>query len=262
MISGIFSGISTYFSAFRFISKHNLWSKATLSGLISLGVGAVLFMSFGTLGSYALDRFFAIFCDGWLQTDWGCEAASFLQDSWFSAILSFGISLVVVLFLFKYIVSIVLSPFLSTFSEQVEYQINGNKPGEVSFQDSMKDIMRSLRLALRNVIRELFWILVFNIAGLFIPVVGSILSMVGIFFFQSYFAGFGNLDLNLERRRLNVSQRVRYIRAHKVMSIGNGAPFLLLSLVPVIGWFLAPILGVTAATLAFLKDEEKKQRVG
>ncbi|MEL6133169.1 MAG: EI24 domain-containing protein [Bacteroidota bacterium] len=260
MISGIFSGISTYFSAFQFIGKHHLWSKAILSGLISLGIGAVLFMSFGTLGSYALDRFFAIFCEGWLQTEWGCEAANLLQDSWFSNILSFLISLIVVLFLFKYIVSVVLSPFLSTFSEEVEYQINGNKPEEVSLQDSVNDILRSLRLAIRNLIRELFWIIVFNILGLLIPVVGSILSMVGIFLYQSYFAGFGNLDLVLERRRMNVKARVQYIRRHKGMTIGNGAPFLFLSLVPVAGWFLAPILGVTAATMAYLKDEQKQQK--
>ena len=68
-----------------------------------------------------------------------------------------------------------------------------------------------------------------------------------IFLVQSYYAGFGNFDYYLERRA-TVKESVRYIRQKRGLVIGNGAGFMLLLLIPVLGLFLAPVMSTIAAT--------------
>ncbi|MEZ4687969.1 MAG: EI24 domain-containing protein [Bacteroidia bacterium] len=114
------------------------------------------------------------------------------------------------------------------------------------------DLARALRISLRNIVRELFWTLVVIIL-LGITGVGNLLSPVIIFLIQAYYAGFGDMDPTLERRRYSVRQRVAFVSSHKGLAIGNGAVFVLLMLVPVVGWFLAPALGTAAATLDVVK---------
>ena len=66
---------------------------------------------------------------------------------------------------------------------------------------------------------------------------------------QAYYAGFGNADFTLERRRYKVNDSVRFMRQNRALALGNGAGFLLLLLIPVVGLVLAPGLGAVAATI-------------
>jgi CysZ protein len=103
---------------------------------------------------------------------------------------------------------------------------------------------------------ELLWTLLFLLLQV-IPLVGQILSTVGIFLIQAFYAGFGNFDPVLERQRFKVRDRVRFVRDHRWLTMGNGTIFVLLSLVPIIGWSLGPALGTVAATMDGLEELER-----
>ena len=169
--------------------------------------------------------------------------------------ISFAGLLGVTLIVFKYIALIVSAPFLGPLSEKIESLATGQPAPKFNLKDMTTDMMRAVRISLRNVVRELFWtILFFIVLNLLIPVVGSILYAVAAFMLQAYYAGFGDMDPALERRRYGVRQRVAYVRSHKGLALGNGIVFVLLMLIPVLGWFLAPALGTAAATLDVVKN--------
>ena len=85
----------------------------------------------------------------------------------------------------------------------------------------------------------------------FIPVIG-ILSGFLLFFVQSYYAGFGNMDYTLERH-LGYSKSVQFVSDHRGIAIGNGMVFMLMLLIPVIGIILVLPLSVTAASTETVK---------
>jgi CysZ protein len=72
---------------------------------------------------------------------------------------------------------------------------------------------------------------------------------------QAYYAGYGNLDYFMDRR-YTVKESINFIGNNKGVALGNGIGFLLLLAVPLIGVFLAPTLGVAAATLSGIEHAE------
>jgi CysZ protein len=91
---------------------------------------------------------------------------------------------------------------------------------------------------------------------LIVPIIGEIAMVVLLPLSQMFFAGHGFVDPTLERREIGVRGSFRAAWRHRVRIIGCGAGFVLLSLVPLLGWFLAPTLGVIAGTLVALDKLE------
>ncbi|MEM6265800.1 MAG: EI24 domain-containing protein [Bacteroidota bacterium] len=247
MISAFFASLNDYSRALKFMSTHKLWGFAMLPGLASLVLaGLSMYAAYkysGTLGDSLA---------GFYPGDWPLSGA--IDE--ILAGLAFIISIIVFLLLAKYVVVIIASPFLGPLSEKVESLATGKPAPPFSLKDMAEDLARAIRISLRNVIRELFLNLVLLLLNL-VPFLGSVAYTIAIFAVQSYYAGFGNMDPTLERQRYTVRQRVQFVRKHRGLAIGNGLPFVLLMLVPVIGWFLAPVLGVVAATLSTVKVLEK-----
>jgi CysZ protein len=242
MLSSYFAGISSYGDAWDFVRKHGLWSYMTIPGLISLLVGIGLGMG-GWYAAGSLSE--SITLPDWL---------SFLDGILVGAI--FLVEIIVLLILFKYIVMIVSAPFMGPLSEKVESIITGSPGPKFNMKEVMEDLGRAVRLAVRNLFFELLWTLLFLLLQV-IPLVGQILSTVGIFLIQAFYAGFGNFDPVLERQRFKVRDRVRFVRDHRWLTMGNGTIFVLLSLVPIIGWSLGPALGTVAATMDGLEELER-----
>ena len=110
-------------------------------------------------------------------------------------------------------------------------------------------------------LRNLFFSLIFTLLAwllVFIPVVGALVSMVLIILIQSYYGGFSLMDYTLERRRYSVSESIKFSKHHRSLATGLGGGFMLLALVPVVGWFAAPTYGTVAATLASLEKIEQE----
>lgn len=239
----MFKSIATYGEALSFVSRHRLWSYVLWPGLISLLLAG---------GVTWLAIFFAGDMAEWM-TSFLPESDgifSFLHST-LEKIASFLTVLVVLglaVMLFKYLIMIAAAPFLGPLSEKVESIVTGKPAPVFNLKHTVTDIMRAVRLMLRNLIRELVILLLLLLLNL-IPLIGSLAFTVISFLVQSYYAGFGNVDPVLERRRMKLGERVRYVRQHKWQVIGNGSVFLVFSAIPILGWFFAPALGVIAATL-------------
>jgi uncharacterized protein involved in cysteine biosynthesis len=63
-----------------------------------------------------------------------------------------------------------------------------------------------------------------------------------------FLAGHGFIDPTLERKGLDVRRSFQFARVNKLRVIGCGCGFTLLTLIPVIGWFIAPGWGIVAGT--------------
>ncbi|MEM9985781.1 MAG: EI24 domain-containing protein [Bacteroidota bacterium] len=239
MFGQFFKGLGTYSLTFKALSQYKLWHWVILPGLLSLLFGGAM-IYFGITKADDLAH--------WMIQIWPFEIGKEVMEL-VLAILSGMIVIILVLLTIKYVVIVLASPFMGTLSEQLEARLTGKPTPAVSFGQMLKDILRGLRLALRNIVRELFYTLLLTLAGLVVPVIGQIISGVLIFMVQGYFAGFGNLDFTLERRRYSIKQSVDFANSYRWLATGNGIGFLLILLIPVAGLVLAPGLGTAAATI-------------
>lgn len=229
-----------YLPALNFVFKHGLSRYFLYSGLISLALGAV------TLGSAY-----------WLADDVGGLVTSLYPYERGAGIIAkvstvaSGLTLGVVgLLLYKYILLILISPFMSPLAERVEEIETGVRPAAQGLGQIGYGMVRGVRISLRNITKELLYTVVLLLLGL-IPLF-SIPATVLILAVQAYFMGFANTDYHLEKSH-TVPQAIQYGKANRLSLTGNGAAFLLLLFVPVIGLLVAPVLGTVAATRQSLK---------
>ena len=233
MIVSFVRGVFSYIEAFGFILKAGLGRYFLYSGLIGIGIlavfGGIAYTSFGSLGAWILN---------WIP--WDLEISSTV-GGW----VSFVLSSVLFLAIFKYLVLIFTAPIMSALSAKVEAEIDPygihTETGSI-----ISEMSRGIRVSLRNIMRELSLTGVLLLTGL-IPIL-TIVSGPLILLVQSYFAGFGNLDLWAERH-LSYRETLRFMKENKGMCMGNGIVFIFLLAIPVIGVFLAPPLATIAGTL-------------
>ena len=236
-ISDFRDGISAYGEAWDIIRARKLWGYMLLPGIFSLLFGGlVIYLAF----IFSTDLKDLIV--GWYPWDTARETVATI-----AAILSVILIAASGLMIYKYVVLILVSPFMSLLSETVENYLLGNKESiAFSLPRAIKETLRGIRVALRNLIREILLTLVLFIVG-FIPVIGFI-SGPAIFVLQSYYAGFGNMDFTLERH-FGVRESVSFVRSHRGLAVGNGAVFLLILMIPIIGLFMAPGLATVAGAV-------------
>ncbi|MFT4568732.1 MAG: CysZ protein [Saprospiraceae bacterium] len=233
MIVVFFRGIFSYVEAFAFILKAGLGRYFLYSGLIGLGIlavfGGIAYTSFGPLGSWILS---------WIP--WDLEISPTL-GSW----VSFVLSSVLFFAIFKYLVLIFTAPIMSALSAKVEAEIDPYN-ARIESGSIISEISRGVKVSIRNVIRELSLTVLLLIFGL-IPVLTAVSGPL-ILLVQSYFAGFGNLDLWAERH-LSYRDTLGFMSENKAMCMGNGIVFIFLLAIPIIGVFIAPPLATIAGTL-------------
>lgn len=253
MIKDISSSVSAYRNATKFLFKHGLWVYALLPGIISvvllsgLYFGTVSWLDVDTIES-SINQGIASW-DGWFwgSLQWLVEAIVNVGAINFLVLTAF---LVIFFFFGKYLVLIIAAPFMGPVSEKVEEIVRGHKIEITS--NFLSDLWRGIRISLRNLIRELLFTILFLFLN-FIPLIGSIVATVLTLSIQAYYAGFGNMDYTLERKKYGRKDSVRFVRKHAGLAIGNGAVFLLLFAIPILGWFIAPAFATVAATVATLK---------
>jgi len=245
MLKEIIISIQAYFHTHRFIIKHRLWKWILIPGLIYMILFSLGIYLFAKSSSSAIE--FMLVKTGvkaWMQQ---------MQNSWLSFLLIFGqfiLFLVLMLFyfsLFKYLFLIIGSPLFAYLSEKTEAIIEG-KEYPFNFKQLIKDIKRGIKLAFRNAL----WQTVYTISILilsFIPLVGWITPLIALIV-ECYYLGFSMIDYSCERNKLSPSQSIAFIGRHKGLAIGNGMMFLLMHIIPFLGWVLAPSYAVIAATIS------------
>lgn len=245
VISEFISGIDAYGRAGKYYFKPFAVKYILLSGLLSLVFFLVLMGVIFQWGDNLGLSIIGLFTDGDLA-DWLSKLIRAV-----SVVLLWTI----VVFIFKYLVIIIIAPIMSILSEKVE-QLETGKPLDLklSIWDQLYLMLRGLRLALSNIGRELtltFILLLLSLIPGFI-----IFTTPMIFVVQAYYAGFGNLDLFMERH-FDVKGSRAFVGRHKAASVANGAVFLALLLIPFVGAFLAPAISTMAATVTGVELLEK-----
>ena len=246
MIGDFFSGLFMYRKAHWVIKTHRLWPWLLLPGLFSLILMTILIV----VGMQ--------FSAGWASAIYETLIPEFMKGGitlWLSSFFVWVLLLVGGYLLYRDVVLILFAPVLSWLSEITEKKISGQEAPPFQFQRLLADILRGARINLRYLFRTiLFTILAWF--TVFLPVVGVILSPLLIYLIQAYYGGAGLVDSTLERRSYSVAESIGFVRTHRGAVSGVGTGFIVMILIPIVGWFTAPAYGIVAGTLMTLKKIE------
>lgn len=241
-------GFRTYFIAIGFIFSKGLWWAFLFPIILNISL---------FFGGYSLTELLTGYIQDWVNSRLGLAGADLFLSEYLPGFVEGLIwFLMKVLFFFVfaffggYITLILLSPLFAYISERTEEIVSGKKY-PFNLAQFLRDIVRGVFIAVRNMLLETAWMILVLILA-FIPVIGW-LGAIPLFFISAYFYGFSFIDYTSERRKLNISRSVDFVRAHKGLAIANGTMFCLFLLIPFIGVFFSgflAIISVVAATLA------------
>lgn len=251
IVSQILSGLTAYFRVPRALFRYRLWPFQLLPAFISLVLSLILFA-----GIYFLAGHFSKWFDGLVEVPY-----QWLDDTVnvTIGILTFIALLAGFFFVHKHLALILLAPFLGAIAEETLKAVKGDSYIK-SDLTVVQSLGRSAKINLQYILRELIANLLFLTCGV-IPAIGSILSASGMFLTQSRFLGYGLMDFPLENRGLSVAESDRFARDRTGLSIGLGAGYLFLMMIPFIGWMFAPTFGTVAGTLRAIDELERDPQV-
>ncbi len=257
-------GIKSYSKALDLLFKQNLaWFF-----IFPLVLNIVIFIT-GTSSINILLDYLELNINSFIGLDnanfWGSEFFR-LIISWTMYILFKLMYLIIFAYIGGKIVIIFMSPVFSVLSEKVDKILTGHKY-PFSAEQMMRDIVRGIIIAARNMLLELAVIIIIFVLG-FIPFIGWFISFIGtfvLFIVAAYYYGFSFMDYTSERKKLNITESIKYIRKNIGIAIGVGFIFTLALIIPMCGTLLASfvsIVAVTAATIAiYEKNIELKKAI-
>ena len=227
-----FDGLGAWGTALKFLYKHRLWRYLVWTAVIAISYFILLiyvgFSVVPVLGELLHAQFQAEFSETWLQ------------------MIAVVLYVMVGFVTWKHITLFLATPILSKLSEEVIRLTANETPEEAP---ALWGIKRNVFLTVRHI----FWEIVLTILALvttFIPIAGAISAPFLSFVVQSYYAGAGLSDNPLEQNRLNYRRTNKFTRKYRSFHIGLGTGFVLLSMIPFLGWMLAPTLGTIASAIA------------
>ena len=160
--------------------------------------------------------------------------------------------------LFRSLVLLVFTPFLDLVSEETECILTGKPapPGQ-----SIPASLLRLSLILLVTIAASVLVMIAGFALSVIPVIGAALSGAVVFFFQMFLSSTAFVDPYLDRRGMTPKQTFALLWSKKTEMFFFGAAGLLLTMIPVVGWFIGPtysvISGVALGVLLFEENPDK-----
>ena len=236
-------GIISYGKAYRLMAQHKLWYYMVVPGIASVILGLSIVYSVYLLSDNVTALLTMIYPETW----WG---ASIIAN--IAAVFSWILLGITGILGYRIILMALISPFMSPLAARIQTEITGvpvYDPPFFSFTN-FRLLLRGTALSLRNILKELWYVLWLLVLGL-IPVIGWF-SAIAIFFVQSFYSGFGNLDYSLEKY-YGIADSKKFAARYRWLAVGNGAAFLTLLAVPIVGFFVAPALSVAAATIESVK---------
>ncbi len=242
-MTGFFQGIRYYGKANQVIFKYNLWRYMIIPGILSL-LYVLILLIFGAVYFSDISAYIA---QNWLP--------EFMK----SGIMRIVTSIMLWIFLlltayitYKPVIMILFSPILGYLSEVVEKSVYNAAIPDFDIREMLRLAVRGLYLNLRNLAFMIAFSLMAWILAL-IPLLGVLISPIVLMLIQFYYDGFGLMDYTLERKGLSAEDSIRFAKTHRAKVMGVGSGFMVLMMIPFLGWFTAPSYGTVAATLAALE---------
>lgn len=242
------AGIKAYGQAVKLFNSQKMWFYILAPMLVSLCLGIVMFMIRGmvieTIQFFVED---ALNVEEW----WEWARVTF---EWFIVIVVYVASLYLFYKFQKYIVLILLTPILAYISERTERALNG-KDYPFQWAQFFKDVLRGVLVAIWNLTLEVGILLFLWVITLIFPPLGVVTPWIGLVA-GWYFFGYSLLDFTNERHRKRIKESNKTVWKMKGTAISLGMVFELALVIPVIGIVFIPVLGVAAATIAFLEKND------
>lgn len=223
-----------------------------LPGLLALVVYAGALVGLG-YGADDLTAWATPFAD-----DWGSPWLGLFRG--FLTALVFCLGLFTAVITFTAVTLLIGQPFYESLSEQVDRSVGGDAP------ESGLPLARELWISARDSIKvlvrvTLYGILLFALG--FIPVAGQTVIPVIGFCVSGFFLAEELTAVALQRREVELKDRLALLRGRRAMALGFGVPLVLAFLVPLVAVFLMPG-AVAGATLMVreLRGEDEEQAAG
>ncbi|MFF3326785.1 EI24 domain-containing protein [Streptomyces sp. NPDC002889] len=226
----------------RWVGRHGRWfGFGLLPGLVTLVLyaGALVGLAYGADDATAWATPFA--------DDWSSPWRGILRGTLTAFLFGFGLFLAVITF--TAVTLLVGQPFYESLSEQVDRTEGGDVPE--SGLPLWRELWISARDSLRVVLRvALYGVLLFALG--FIPVIGqTVIPAIG-FCVSGFFLAEELTAVALQRRGIELKERLGLLRGRRMLTLGFGVPVVLAFLVPFVAVFLMP--GAVAGATLMARD--------
>ncbi|KOY59110.1 MULTISPECIES: EI24 domain-containing protein [unclassified Streptomyces] len=234
----------------RWVLRHGRWlGFGLLPGLVSLVLYAGALVGLG-YGADDLTAWATPFADGW-SSPWQGLFRGFLTG------LVFGLGLFVAVITFTAVTLLIGQPFYESLSEQVDRSEGGDVPE--SGLPLWRELWISARDSLRVLVRVLLYGIVLFALG-FIPVIGqTVIPAIG-FCVSGFFLAEELTAVALQRRGVELTDRLVLLRGRRMLVLGFGVPLVLAFLVPLVAVFLMP--GAVAGATLMVRDLTGEEEAG
>ncbi|MET7615586.1 EI24 domain-containing protein [Streptomyces sp. NPDC005408] len=226
----------------RWVGGHGRWfGFGLLPGLVTLVLYAAALVGLG-YGADDVTAWATPFADDW-TSPWQGLFRGFLT------VLVFGFGLFTAVITFTAVTLLIGQPFYESLSEQVDRSEGGDVP------QSGLPLWRELWISARDSLRVLARVVLYGVVlfGLgFIPVVGQTVVPVIGFCVSGFFLAEELTAVALQRRGIELKERLTLLRGRRLLTLGFGVPLALAFLVPFVAVFLMP--GAVAGATLLVRD--------
>ncbi|GGW75329.1 membrane protein [Streptomyces griseoloalbus] len=219
-----------------------------LPGLITLVLYAAALVALALWGE-DLVTWATPFADDW-SSPWAGLFRGFLT------VVLFALGLLLSVLTFTAVTLLIGQPFYENLSEKVDRDVSPDGTAPESGLPLWRELWISGRDSLRIVVRALVWgVLLFALG--FIPVIGQTVVPVIGFLVTGFFLTEELTAVALQRRGVELRERLRLLRSRKTLVWGFGTPLAVAFLVPFVAVFLMPgaVAGATLMARDLLGEE-------
>ncbi|WP_328881934.1 EI24 domain-containing protein [Streptomyces sp. NBC_00299] len=175
----------------------------------------------------------------------------------------FALGLLLSVITFTAVTLLIGQPFYENLSEKVDRDVSPDGTAPESGLPLWRELWISGRDSLRIVLRAALWgVLLFALG--FIPVVGqTAVPVIGVFV-TGFFLTEELTAVALQRRRVELRDRLTVLRSRKTLIWGFGAPLAAAFLVPFVAVFLMPgaVAGATLMARELMGEETEEEQDG
>ncbi|WP_406492674.1 EI24 domain-containing protein [Streptomyces sp. NBC_01604] len=233
----------------RWVARHGKqFGFGLLPGLITLVLYAAALVALALWGEDFV-TWATPFADDW-SSPWPGLFRGFL-----TAVL-FALALLLSVITFTAVTLLIGQPFYENLSEKVDRDVSPDGTAPESGLPLWRELWISARDSLRILVRALLWgVLLFGLG--FIPVVGQTVVPVIGFMVTGFFLTQELTSVALQRRRVELRDRLALLRTRKTLVWGFGTPLAVSFLIPFVAVFLMPgaVAGATLMARDLLAEE-------
>ncbi|MCX4991166.1 MULTISPECIES: EI24 domain-containing protein [unclassified Streptomyces] len=233
----------------RWVARHGKsYGFGLLPGLITLVLYAAALVALGVYGEDFV-TWATPFADDW-TSPWSGLFRGFL-----TAVL-FALALLLSVLTFTAVTLLVGQPFYESLSERVDRDVSPDGTAPESGLPLWRELWISGRDSLRILVRALVWAILLFALG-FVPFIGQTVVPVLGFVVTGFFLTEELVAVAMQRRRVDLRERLALLRSRKTLVWGFGTPLGLAFLVPFVAVFLMPgaVAGATLMARDLLGEE-------